>query len=96
VSATGRRERTAFFEVRTLASPVDHARIAVVVPRFQYSAVARNRAKRRLRELVRRELLSSLPPLDVVIRASRACYRADFPSLRTAMLDVAGRPSLRA
>ena len=54
----------------------------MVVPRFQFTAVARNRLRRRLRELVRRELLAQLPLVDLVVRTKPAAYAASFPTLR--------------
>lgn len=51
------------------------------MPRHRQSAVARNRLKRRLRELVRTRLLSGAPPADVVLRARREAYDATFAML---------------
>ena len=90
-NSEGKRERTQWFEVRALPTLLEHARIAIVVPRFNRTAAARNRVKRRLRELARRELLPSLRPVDVVIRASPSSYRATFDALRTAIRDIARR-----
>lgn len=53
----------------------------MIVPRHGNTAVARNRLKRRLRELVRTTLLPSAPPADVVIRARREAYAATFGAL---------------
>jgi ribonuclease P protein component len=75
-------------DVRILASPLGIPRIGIVVPRHQQSAVDRNRLKRRLREIVRVELLPALraaPPIDLAIRARREAYRANVEALR---LDV--------
>jgi len=71
-------------EVRWLASLSASAggRVGVIVPRHQQTAVARNRVKRRLRELVRLELLPGLPALDVVVRAFPQAYAASFDALR--------------
>lgn len=49
--------------------------------------MARNRLRRRLKELWRRELQHRLGPLDVVVRAGRASYRASFAELRAELLD---------
>lgn len=57
-------------------------RAAIVVPRYHYSAVARNRLRRRLREIVRREVLPALGPVDLVVRAKRSAYAASFAVLR--------------
>ena len=62
-----------------------------MVPRHQHSAVDRNRLKRRLRELVRVELLPSLRErhaVDVAIRARREAYAVDLDALRTDVLFV--------
>ena len=52
--------------------------------------MARNRLRRRLREILRREVLPQLPPIDLVIRARRAAYAASFAVLRAELTDVAG------
>ena len=63
-----------------------------MVPRHQQSAVDRNRLKRRLRELVRLELLPALrvtPATDVAIRARREAYAADISALRQDVVSIA-------
>ena len=52
------------------------------MPRHQSSAVARNRLRRRLREILRRDVLRKLPTVDLVIRAKRSAYTASFADLR--------------
>ena len=44
--------------------------------------MARNRLRRRLREILRREVLRNLPAIDLVIRAKRSAYTASFADLR--------------
>jgi ribonuclease P protein component len=61
----------------------------VIVPRYGHTAVDRNRVKRRLRDLVRTELLPALAALDVVIRAAPGAYAASFDTLRSAVKKVA-------
>ena len=58
-------------------------RIGLIVPRFRHSAVARNRVKRRLRELSRTRLLPLDVAADIVIRIRPEAYRATFGSLAT-------------
>ena len=90
--------RTAQLEVRYLASPLAHARIGVIVPRYGHTAVERNLVKRRLRDLARRELLPTLALCDLVIRASPSAYAASFDALRSALQKVASqlpRPASR-
>ena len=80
----GKRVRTERLELRFLASPSLRPRIGIIVPRHHRSAVARNRVKRRLRELLRTELLPLLrgkPALDVVVRATPEAYAAPFGTL---------------
>jgi ribonuclease P protein component len=72
-----------------VASPQTFGRIAILVPRYDHSAVARNKVKRRLRELVRRELLSRAAGHDVVIRATPAAYAAQFSELQLGMRRIA-------
>lgn len=61
---------------------VGHPRLGLVVPRYQQTAVARNRLRRRLKELWRREVQPDEPPRDLVIRARREAYAAAFADLR--------------
>ena len=58
-------------------------RMGLIVPKFQTSAVARNRLRRRLREIWRQEIQQRQPAWDLVIRARREAYAADFDALRT-------------
>ena len=57
-------------------------RMGLIVPKFQSTAVARNRLRRRLREIWRRDLQADQPAWDVVIRARRDAYSASFADLR--------------
>ncbi len=61
---------------------VGHPRLGLVVPRYQQTAVARNRLRRRLKELWRREVQPDEPARDLVIRARREAYAAAFADLR--------------
>ena len=81
----GKRIRTTHLDVRVLASPLAFPRVGIIVPRHQHSAVDRNRLKRRLREIVRVELLPSLrerSAVDVAIRARRDAYAVGVDALR--------------
>lgn len=78
-------------DVRAIASLRAFARVGVVVPRYKHSAVARNRLKRRLRELVRLEWLPMLPAMDVVVRAIPPAYERDFDGLRSEMRQAGQR-----
>jgi ribonuclease P protein component len=63
-----------------------HPRMGLIVPKFQSSAVARNRLRRRLREIWRRELQPHQPAWDLVIKARREAYSADFTALEAQLL----------
>jgi ribonuclease P protein component len=57
-------------------------RVGLIVPRHKQSAVARNRLKRRLRELTRLHLLPASLEADVVIRIRPDAYVATFDMLQ--------------
>lgn len=59
-----------------------HPRLGLIVPKFQRTAVARNRLRRRLREIWRREVRPVQPAWDLIIRARREAYAAPFDQLR--------------
>jgi ribonuclease P protein component len=65
-----------------LDNPTGHPRMGLIVPKFHASAVARNRLRRRLREIWRRELQPHQPAWDLVIKARREAYGAPFDALR--------------
>ncbi len=64
-----------------------HPRLGLIVPRFHATAVARNRLRRRLREIWRREMQAGLPPVDLVVRARREAYGAPMEALRHQLLN---------
>ncbi len=82
VRKEGKRVRTASLDVRAVASLHAFPRVGVVVPRYGHSAVDRNRLKRRLRELIRAELLPIIACVDVVLRTAPRAYERDFAALR--------------
>ena len=79
----GKRRRTDHLDLFTRPSPVGLSRLAVIVPRHAHTAVRRNRLRRQLREIGRREVLPALSaPLDVGLRARPPAYEASFETLR--------------
>ena len=84
----GRRRRTPHLDLAWRPNPAGYARIGIIVPRHQCSAVARNRLRRRLREILRRVVAPQLPPIDLVVRAKRAAYSAPFAMLRAELTDA--------
>jgi ribonuclease P protein component len=85
----GQRVRTRHLDLAWRPNGAGHPRTAIIVPRYQFTAVARNRLRRRLREILRRDALTSLPPVDLVVRAKRAAYAAPFAALRADLTDGA-------
>jgi len=71
-------------------------RMGLIVPKFQSTGVARNRLRRRLKELWRREVQGATPPVDLLVRARREAYGATFAALRSEVhawrASVAGGP----
>ncbi len=78
--------RTGSLELRAVASLHALPRVGVVVPKYKHSSVERNRLKRRLRELLRLDLLPALDafaaPLDVLVRALPSAYSRAFDGLQ--------------
>jgi ribonuclease P protein component len=92
VAREGKRIRTEHLEFRAVPSPLPHPRIGFIVPKHGESSVARNRLKRRLREIGRIDLLqalATLPSYDVVVRARRETYAATFSELQAELAHAA-------
>ena len=83
--------RTSHLDLAWRPNPMGHPRLGVVVPRFQFTAVARNRLRRRVKEILRRDALATLPAVDLVVRAKRAAYAASFSVLRAELADLVRR-----
>ena len=62
-------------------------RMGLIVPKYQSSAVARNRLRRRLREIWRLEIQPRQPAWDLVIKARSGAYHATFDALRAQLLS---------
>lgn len=60
--------------------------MGLIVPRLGQTAVARNRLRRRLKELWRKDLQHSIPVMDVLFRARKESYVASFAQLRADVL----------
>ena len=65
--------------------------MGLIVPKFQSSAVARNRLRRRLLEIWRREVQANQGGRDLVIKARREAYAASFDDLKHDVLGFAER-----
>lgn len=64
-----------------IASPLHHVRVGIIVPKYGHSSVERNRLKRQLRDIVRTQLLGTLPAVDIVVKALPASYSAEYATL---------------
>ena len=91
----GKRSRTRHLDVVFAASPVAHPRFGVIVPKHRHRIVDRNRLKRRLREIGRREVLPRLrergEEVDLLVRARREAYDASFEDLRRELVEWVDR-----
>ena len=61
------------------------------MPRHGQSAVDRNRLKRRLREIIRQDVLPSNHGLDIIVRAAPGAYTVPFADLRIEVTGLIGR-----
>jgi ribonuclease P protein component len=96
VRAEGRSLRKAAFNARIRRTTESGVRLAVIASRAVGTAVARNRAKRRVREAFRRALASSGagPSIDLLITVRPESLQAGFDALQadaSALLREAGR-----
>jgi ribonuclease P protein component len=96
----GKRSRTAHLDVLDSSSPLAYPRVGVVVPRYKHPVVERNLVKRRLREVLRKEVLPRLNAaglsMDVLVRARREAYGASFAALRDELVEWTERRCSRA
>jgi ribonuclease P protein component len=60
--------------------------MGLIVPKFQSSAVARNRLRRRLLEIWRRQVQANQGGRDLVIKTRREAYAASFDDLKRDVL----------
>lgn len=77
----GRRHRTPKLDISWRGNEIGHPRLGVVVPRHGRTAVARNRLRRRVREIARRQVLADIGAIDLVIKARSAAYTSSFGDL---------------
>ncbi len=80
---TGAARRTQRLDVRWRVNTLGHPRLGLMVPRYGNTIVARNRLRRRLRDIARRRVLPGLRSVDVVIRSRLPAYRSTFQTLTT-------------
>ncbi len=87
-----RKRKTSHLDVFFLSSGRADSRVGVIVPKHGRRIVDRNKVKRRLREVVRKEVLPLLREaevvVDVLVRARREAYRASYQQLRRELIEV--------
>lgn len=86
VLQTGRRRRSHHLDLIWAENTAGHPRMGLIVPRYRSTAVARNRLRRRLREIWRREVQQRQPDVDLLIRTRREAYQATHAVLRAELL----------
>ena len=95
IFSRGKRSGTASLDVFDSPSPAPHPRVGVVVPKHRHRIVERNRLKRRLREVLRLEVLPRLDaaqlPVDVLVRARPEAYGATYETLRDELVRYVER-----
>ena len=89
--AEGLRRRSRSLEFSWTDNTTGHPRMGLIVPKFQSTAVARNRLRRRLLELWRRQVMQRQGPRDLLIRARREAYQSTFAELQAEVLSFAGK-----
>jgi ribonuclease P protein component len=71
-------------------SPVPHPRVGVIVPKYRHTVVERNLVRRRIREILRTEVMPRLQGngnnRDVLVRARREAYGASYAEFRDELL----------
>ncbi len=82
VLTTGHRLRRPHFDIFWTSNETGFPRLGLVVAKAQETGVGRNRLRRRVKEVWRRELQQQLPAWDVVVRTNRKAYVASFEELR--------------
>ncbi|MGH9802165.1 MAG: ribonuclease P protein component [Blastocatellia bacterium] len=83
----GRNFHTPLFSAFFLNVETDERRVGITVTRKIGNAVVRNRCKRRLREILRKQLSDAESPLgfDLVINARSALVKAGFSKIEEAV-----------
>ena len=88
----GRRKKTFHLDVFFLSSEQSQARVGLIVPKHRRKVVERNRLKRRLRELNRREVLPRMRDaglrVDLMVRPRKEAYGTSYGQLRLELLEV--------
>jgi ribonuclease P protein component len=87
----GYRYKSKYFNLIGLSNALPYSRVGVVASRKVGNAVARNRAKRWMRELFRRNKDLLGYPVDLLIVASEAMKEATWTGLEEQYLQAVGK-----
>lgn len=91
IYARGRRVSSRSFMIFGVPNGRGHCRLGVTATRKLGGAVLRNRAKRTLREIFRRNRLSLRPPIDLVVNASPSMIQRTPAELEAEFLRAFAR-----
>jgi ribonuclease P protein component len=96
VQKQGRRVATTYMTVLALPNSLDHDRLGIIASRRLGGAVVRNRAKRRVREMFRRQqpdtsAARGARPLDLVVIPRRELVDAPFATIESDFIGALGR-----
>lgn len=96
VQKQGRRVAATYMTVLALPNTLEHDRLGIIASRRLGDAVMRNRAKRRIREIFRRQHPDTASvvgrrPLDVVVIPRRELVGAPFSSIEADFAGAMGR-----
>ncbi|MEW5900303.1 MAG: ribonuclease P protein component [Acidobacteriota bacterium] len=87
----GHRYKSKYFSLIYLSNSLAHSRVGVVASRKIGGAVARNRAKRWMRELYRRNKVLLTTPVDLILVALPAINEATWAELKECYIQTVGK-----
>jgi len=92
----GRKIQSRTFVLYAMENDLPFHRLGITVSKKIGNAVARNRVKRRIREVFRREKPAHLPSMDLVVNARKSAVQVEFAALREELRSVLNRLGRRA